>query len=117
MQLHEDMRQATTCITDRQCPICFGALGDDSDGTVCRLVCGGGTHYFHAECIGTAWWTSHRTQCPLCRTDNAGTPEEAFVWTATDVGERGGSVAGGPGGSGCTGAGDVGWSAGSDAER
>ena len=24
------MREATTCITERECPICYQALGDDS---------------------------------------------------------------------------------------
>lgn len=61
----------------------YEALGDDSsNGTVCRLACGGGTHFFHAACVGHGWQASGQERCPLCRTDNAGTPEEAFVWTA-----------------------------------
>ena len=83
VQIREEMAEASVCITERECCICYEALGDDSsNGTVCQLACGGGTHFFHAACVGHGWQASGQERCPLCRTDNAGTPEEAFVWTA-----------------------------------
>ena len=68
VQIREEMEEATTCITDRQCPICYEALGDDSSsGTICQLACGGGTHYFHAECVGRAWQAAHNARCQHAR--------------------------------------------------
>jgi len=52
VQIAQEMAEATLCVTERACPICLETLGDDSNGTVCQLACGGGTHYFHARCIG-----------------------------------------------------------------
>jgi len=88
VQIGEEVQEATTCITERQCPICYEALGDDSSsGAICQLACGNGTHYFHAECLGRAWQAAgtHEQRCPLCRTINAGTPEASFVWTAVEA--------------------------------
>ena len=60
VQIRKELSEATICITERDCPICMEALGDDSNGTVCQLSCGGGTHYFHAACVGRAWAAAHQ---------------------------------------------------------
>ena len=83
VHIRDEMADAHVCITERECCICFESLGDDSScGAVCRLACGGGTHLFHATCVGRGWQASGQERCPLCRADHAGTPEGAFVWTA-----------------------------------
>ena len=73
VQIREEMEQATTCITDRQCPICFEVLGaDSSSGTVCQLACGDGTHCFHAVCAKR--WLAGSSTCPNCKTEVARKP-------------------------------------------